>query len=183
MSKPSDRIVTVSNALSLFRAVITVPLIWALETDRLIAVMVMIVLAVISDFLDGFVARRAHEITNVGKMLDPIADKFIVMAVMIFLIFDPERRFPVFFFLLLGIRDITLANISTYIMNRRAEIHQSNQAGKWFLNFTTLAMILYILKFTNIGFLVLLVATVLLLVSWVQYMRCYFEYLHTLPDT
>lgn len=183
MKRPTDRIFTISNALSLFRAFITLPLVWALEMDHMPAVMVMIVLAVLSDFFDGYLARRAHEITNVGKLLDPIADKVIMMAVMIFLIFDPERRFPIYFFLLLALRDITNANIAAYLMNIRAEIYQSNPTGKWFLNVTALAMILYILRLPEIGFWVLLVATLLLLISWYYYLRRYMEYFKTLPES
>jgi len=173
---------TISNALSLFRVVVSVPLVWALELDHMPAVMVMVVLAVLSDFFDGFLARRAHEVTNVGKVLDPIADKFIMLAVMIFLIFDPERRFPLFFFLLLGFRDITISSIATYLMNRRNEVFQSNQTGKWFLNVTALAMILYIFRLTAIGRPVLILATVFLLVSWYFYLRRYLEYFKSLPQ-
>ncbi len=181
MSQPSERIVTVSNAISLSRALLSVPLVWALEVDHMPAVMVMIILAVLSDFLDGYLARRAHSITNVGKMLDPIADKFIMMAVMIFLIMDPERSFPIFFFLLLAIRDITISNIATYLMNRRTEVFESNLTGKWFLGITALAMILYVLKFTTTGFWVLMVATMLMLVSWFYYFKRYLEYFKALP--
>ncbi len=183
MKRPTDRIFTVSNALSLSRAFLTLPLVWALETDHMPAVMVMVVLAVLSDFFDGYLARRSGEITNVGKMLDPIADKIIMIAVMIFLIFDPERHFPIFFFLLLALRDITNANIVGYLMNIRAEIYQSNPTGKWFLSVTALAMVLYMLRLTEIGFWVLLVATLLLLVSWYFYLRRYMEYFKTLPGS
>ncbi|UCH09366.1 MAG: CDP-alcohol phosphatidyltransferase family protein [Fidelibacterota bacterium] len=181
MRRASDRILTISNILSFTRAALSIPLVWALETDRMSAVLIMILLAVVSDFLDGFLARHAHAITDVGKILDPLADKFILLAVMIFLIFDPERQFPIYFFLLLGLRDIMLSIIATYLMNRRAEIFQSNLAGKWFMSVTALAMILYVLKFTEPGFWFLLVATVLMLVSWYLYLKRYSKYLKALP--
>ncbi|UCD37536.1 MAG: CDP-alcohol phosphatidyltransferase family protein [Fidelibacterota bacterium] len=182
MKRTSDRIVTVSNALSLFRAFLSIPLVWALEVDHLQAVLVMILLAVLSDFFDGYLARRAHTITDVGKMLDPIADKIIMLSVMIFLIFDPERQFPIFFFVLLGIRDITLSNIATYLMNRSSVVFQSNLTGKWFSSATALAMILYVLKLTDIGFWVLMIATLLLLISWYSYFRRYLEYFRDLSE-
>ena len=182
MEQISDRIVTFSNFLSLFRAILSLPLVWALETDRMAAVAVMLVLALLSDFFDGYFARRAHEITKVGKLLDPIADKLIVMAVMIFLIFDPERKFPLLFFLLLGVRDITISNIATYLMKREATVFESNITGKWFLFVTSVAMILYIFRWTDAGFLVLMVATGLLLISWYFYLRRYLEHFKSLPE-
>lgn len=182
MKRTSDRIFTVSNALSLFRIFLTPFLIWALEKDHMPAVMVMIVLAVLSDFLDGYVARRAHVITNLGKMLDPIADKFIMIGVMIFLLFDPERGFPMFFFLLLALRDIANSIIGTYLMTiARTEVLQSNITGKWFLSVTALAMILYIVKLPEYGFWVLMVATALLLISWFFYIQWFREYFKTAP--
>ena len=40
---------------------------------------------VISDFIDGFIARKLGQVTNLGKALDPIADKVCMMAVLTFL--------------------------------------------------------------------------------------------------
>ena len=159
--------------LSASRIVIAAPLIWALETDHMVIALVLVALAILSDFMDGLVARLTHDITNLGKLLDPIADKFLMLAVMIFLIFDPERRFPIFFFLLLGIRDLTISNFAAYLMNRQSDVFQAGQVGKWFISVLALAILLYILKFSSIGFWVLIIATVLLLISWFVYIRYY----------
>lgn len=176
-----ERIVTISNGLSLFRVFLTAPLIWALEVDNMRLILILVVLAVLSDFFDGYLARRAHAITNLGKLLDPIADKFIMLAVMIFLIMDVERRFPILFFVLLGIRDISISIIATYLMDRKKQVFETNRPGKWFVGVSTLAMTLYILRLTQLGFWVLMVATVLLLISWTLYIRFYVIYFK-LPD-
>ncbi len=182
MTQASDRIFTISNALSLFRALLTIPLVWVLELDRMNAALLIIVLGVLSDYFDGYLARRAHAITNVGRLLDPIADKFIMLAVMIFLILDPARRFPIFFFLLLGFRDITISIIASYLMDREAEVFESNLTGKWFVAVTALAMTLYVLEYTTLGLWVLLVATLLLLASWFFYVRRYSRYFKALTQ-
>ena len=181
-SKPvRERLVTISNALSLSRALLTIPLIWALETDRLNLALGIIVAAVISDFLDGYLARRAHQITDVGKLLAPIADKFILLGVMVFLIMDPERRFPLFFFVVLGVRDIAISNIALYLMDRRQEVFETNLPGKWFVFISAVAMTLYVLKLLTLGFWVLMVATALMLTSGYLYIRRYARYFKTLP--
>lgn len=176
-----DRVFTISNGLSLFRAFLSIPLVIALEKDLMGPALIMVILAVVSDYADGYLARRADEITNVGKLLDPIADKFIMMAVMIFLIFDPQRRFPILFFLILGLRDVTISIIGTYLMVRCAEVFQTNRTGKLFVGITALAMALYIFDFTYWGRLVLLAATGLMLASWVLYLRFYIRRLYSLP--
>lgn len=176
-----DRVFTISNGLSLFRAFLSLPLVMALELGLMSWAMIMVILAVVSDFADGYLARRADQITHVGMLLDPIADKFIMMAVMIYLIFDPQRRFPILFFLILGLRDVTISIIGTYLMVRCAEIFQTNRTGKWFVGITTLAMALYIFNLAYWGRWVLLVATVLMLVSWILYLRFYIRRLYSLP--
>lgn len=176
-----DRVFTISNGLSLFRAFLSVPLVIALEQQLMSWVLIMVILAVVSDYADGYLARRADQITNLGVLLDPIADKFIMMAVMIFLIFDPQRRFPILFFLILGLRDVTISIICTYLMVRCAEVFQTNRVGKLFLGVTALAMALYIFNFTYWGQLVLLVATGLMLASWILYLRFYIRRLYSLP--
>lgn len=176
-----DRVFTISNGLSLFRAFLSLPLVMALEQGLMTWALIMVILAVVSDFADGYLARRADQITHVGMLLDPIADKFIMMAVMIFLIFDPQSRFPILFFLILGLRDVTISIIGTYLMVRCAEIFQTNRAGKWFVGITTLAMALYIFNLAYWGRWVLLVATALMLVSWILYLRFYIRRLYSLP--
>ncbi|MCK4577815.1 MAG: CDP-alcohol phosphatidyltransferase family protein [Candidatus Marinimicrobia bacterium] len=172
-----DRIFTISNGLSLFRAFLSLPLVMALERDLMVESFILVVLAIFSDFADGYLARRSGDITDVGKLLDPIADKFIMMAVMIYLIFDPERHFPVYFFILLGLRDITISILVTYLMNIRKEVFQSNYTGKMFVAFTAAAMTLYIFKFTEAGFYVLTIATGLMFISWFFYLKRYSGYL------
>lgn len=67
----------VSNILSLSRAALALAFLQENIFIRLLA----IVLAMISDFLDGYLARRSHTTTQFGAILDPIMDKFFVFFV------------------------------------------------------------------------------------------------------
>ena len=68
---------TLSNALSLSRAVFALAFLWENTLIRLLA----LVLAMVSDFLDGFLARRYKTTSQFGAILDPIMDKFFVLFV------------------------------------------------------------------------------------------------------
>ena len=80
----SDRIFTVPNALSLFR-LFMVPIVVVLllgGADRLAAA--LFVLAAVTDFLDGRIARRAGP-TRLGRILDPVADRLMLSSVAVVL--------------------------------------------------------------------------------------------------
>ena len=81
-----DRILTLANAISFIRIILSIPLVLLLDDNKLWQAFVIIILIVLSDFLDGYVARKADEITNFGKLIDPVADKICMMVVIIYLI-------------------------------------------------------------------------------------------------
>ena len=87
-----DRILTLANAISISRIFLTIPLVLIFEdiahgmTGKLWQAFVLIIIIVLTDFLDGYVARKAAEITNFGKLIDPVADKVCMMVVLIYLI-------------------------------------------------------------------------------------------------
>lgn len=74
-----DRIWTVPNLLSVGRLVLVGVFLWLLfsEHERIAATVVLMVTGT-TDFLDGYVARRLHQVTTLGKVLDPTADRIVV---------------------------------------------------------------------------------------------------------
>ncbi|MBI2645853.1 MAG: CDP-diacylglycerol--glycerol-3-phosphate 3-phosphatidyltransferase, partial [Deltaproteobacteria bacterium] len=79
----------IPNLLTLFRFVVTPLVILLLLTDAPwagVVTAVLVSLAGLSDFLDGYLARYLKSETNVGKFLDPLADKVLVVAGLIMLI-------------------------------------------------------------------------------------------------
>lgn len=83
------RIVTVPNALTFFRILLVpllvVVLLTKFEGKALVGLGVFL-LASLTDFLDGFIARRRQQVSKLGKLLDPAADKILVSAALIALI-------------------------------------------------------------------------------------------------
>jgi len=144
-----DRIMTLANSISISRILLAIPLVYILnifsiETQEMAyAVCGIIILIVLSDFLDGYVARKTDEITNFGKIIDPVADKICLVVVLIFLIFEYKLPFLIFF-LLLSVRDVYLIIIGVYLINMQEEVFQSNWTGKWFLGISSLMMATFI---------------------------------------
>jgi len=72
--------VTAANALTLFRAVAVVPIVWAIATDQRVIALGLFVLAAASDAVDGLLARRFGNVSARGALLDPLADKILVIG-------------------------------------------------------------------------------------------------------
>ena len=77
------RIWTVPNMLTMFRLAL-VPVYWVLMMVYKLNywALAVFVLAACTDMLDGFLARKYHQITDFGKLMDPLADKMMTLSVM-----------------------------------------------------------------------------------------------------
>jgi len=79
----SDRVLTVPNALSALR-ILLVPVFLVFVLAQLdLAALIVIIVSSVSDFLDGIIARRFSQITKLGQVLDPAADRLFIFAAVI----------------------------------------------------------------------------------------------------
>lgn len=90
--------------------------------------------AALSDALDGFIARRFRQASELGRIMDPIADKFLVAAAIVLLsLWDVPglHRFPLWYPVLVFSRDLVLliGSIVLHVLNGRVEV-RPNFAGK-----------------------------------------------------
>lgn len=83
------KILTIPNLLSLLRLCLVPLIIWLYcEQDNALAAAVVLALSGLTDVVDGFIARRFHMISDLGKVLDPIADKTTQGTVLLCLLTD-----------------------------------------------------------------------------------------------
>ncbi len=92
------KIFNVPNLLSMSR-ILAVPVFIVLMLDpsplRALAAGVVFSLASATDWLDGYLARKWGQVTKMGKLLDPIADKILIMAALVVLVeIQPESSIP-----------------------------------------------------------------------------------------
>ena len=144
-----------------------------------------------TDHLDGKIARRDHLITNFGKLMDPLADKIMVMAALI--CFVAEGFTNVWFVLLIMFREFAVTAIRTIAVENGKVIPANNWgkaktvsqivaicvifAAQYVLElhalgvFTLPAYDVFALTLNTLGFVGMTVATVLAVVSGVIYAK------------
>lgn len=75
-----------ANKLTLLRVVLIPVFLVLLYLDLRYAALMVFILASITDFVDGYVARRYNQITDFGKFMDPLADKLLTAAAMVWFV-------------------------------------------------------------------------------------------------
>lgn len=73
----------IANQLTILRIVLIPFFIYFLLANQLVVAFILFLLASFTDFLDGYLARKHHLITNFGKFMDPLADKLLITSAMI----------------------------------------------------------------------------------------------------
>ena len=125
---------TVPNILCYFRIVLIAPMLCFFFKARsmdyaeeyTISAAACLVLSGLSDFFDGFLARKLNQVTELGKMLDPVADKLTLFAVGICVVFIEPAVIPVI--TLLIIKDFLMLIGASYMLKN----HVKPCASKWY---------------------------------------------------
>jgi CDP-diacylglycerol--glycerol-3-phosphate 3-phosphatidyltransferase len=125
------RYLTVSNFISASRIVIVIPMGYCLLTEfphHRLWTAGIILIAVTTDFLDGYLARKLHQVTDIGKIIDPLADKIGIGTYAVFLAITGDV--PLWFIIFVLLRDILIFLGGLYIHHNKKIVPQSNWPGK-----------------------------------------------------
>jgi cardiolipin synthase len=96
------------NIITLLRIAAIVPICWLLWQDDYVPAFVCLVIAGLSDGLDGFLARRYGWFTRLGAVLDPLADKLFIVSLMI--LFAAKGSLPMWLMWLVIGRDVLIVS-------------------------------------------------------------------------
>ncbi|MEK6796469.1 MAG: CDP-alcohol phosphatidyltransferase family protein [Spirochaetota bacterium] len=174
----TNRVNTVSNWMSFARILLTPFAIYCMYTGRWQFVIGICVLMAVTDFLDGFLARALDQVSSLGKVLDPIADKISISTLMIAFAFI-RKLDPVFLGLigLIFVRDIITIYLAARIINREGFIPPPSIFGK--LAVFALAITFFLIisgvteRYSFIGFLFAGISYALIIVTAVHYLITY----------
>lgn len=175
---PSERkIVTISNFFSLSRVLLLPFILLFLDQpvgsrNNLILAALLLV-AIATDFLDGFFARRLNQISIVGKIIDPLADKICIGSVVVFLVM--HRNFPEWMAIIIISRDIVIILASIFITTKIKDVTPSNVMGKITVFFLALLIISYIFPIQIVQFPLIIISSIGIVLSSVSYSKRFFS--------
>jgi CDP-diacylglycerol--glycerol-3-phosphate 3-phosphatidyltransferase len=105
------------NLLSIFRILLVPPLVVVLLTkfeDKEWWGLALFLLAALMDFLDGFLARRRHQVTRLGTLLDPAADKILISAAYISLVEQNPVVVPSWIVVVIIAREFAIGTLRSF---------------------------------------------------------------------
>ena len=79
----NGEVVNIPNLLSFLRIALVPVFLWFLLDEFFLAAIVVLAVAGLTDFLDGYFARKLNQTTKLGKMLDPVADRLYIFATLL----------------------------------------------------------------------------------------------------
>lgn len=128
MREGKNRIFTVPNALTMLRLAL-IPVFWVLmmTRDNEYAALAVFIFASLTDLLDGYIARKYDLITDFGKLMDPLADKLMVLSVILAL--SLKGILPWAPFVVLFLKELVMV-IGSYLLLKRNLVVYAKPVGK-----------------------------------------------------
>ena len=182
------QIFSIPNILGYFRILLLPLIVWRYVTADSIAefhmAAVIIGISGITDFLDGFIARKFNMITNLGKIVDPVADKLTQAAIVFSLSFRFQWLIPVV--VLFVIKEGVMGIMGVILLKKGKMLN----GAKWFGKVST--AVLYVVMFIlilapniqeQIANMLIVLSGFLLLMSFILYIRSVYKELHADHET
>ncbi len=120
----------IANRLTMLRIVLTFVFMGLLFAHGLLAKVLSLVVfisAALSDFFDGMIAHRRNMVTDFGRLMDPIADKILVLAA--FAAFVQMQLIEAWMFVIIVSREILITSLRLFALNK-GKVLSAARAGK-----------------------------------------------------
>jgi cardiolipin synthase len=142
--------------------------------------LIIFILGVISDGLDGFVARKAKLQSKAGLVLDPLGDKLLLMSAFIFLspISKLTLTFPLWVTFIIISRDaiIILGAVVIYMVKQTLDVHPTKW-GKLTTTFQMLSVVCVLLQWKHSP-IIWIIAVIFTVISGIDYIKRGFKILY-----
>jgi cardiolipin synthase len=169
----SNKKLTLSNVLTVSRLFMLPFIVYFLIRRHQTAAFVIMCGSLLTDVVDGYLARRFHQESELGKLLDPLCDKISLAVILTVLV--SMRDLPLWMAVVVVMRDILILIGSFFVYSHRAYIFKSNIMGK-VTGFLFGALILaYTINLKAIGIWTMYSAIVFMTATFISYTYRYIK--------
>ena len=121
------------NILSISRILLLVPIIFFFEIGWYLFSTFVFIVAAITDFLDGYFARKNNQTSDIGALLDLLADKLFVSILLIWITFNFNYISVLISSILIVSREVSISYLRLYFLSKSKEIKEikSDKVGKY----------------------------------------------------
>ncbi len=160
----------IPNALTLFRFILigVFPYLYFMEgqVNNKVWAFAVFLLAGVTDVLDGFIARRCNLITKWGKLMDPLADKLMLITVLVCLFID--KVIPLWAILIIVLKELLMILGAAFLYRQRKVVVQANFYGKLatFLFYVAVTALIFRLPYANYIFGIAILSTIMALFKY-----------------
>ena len=172
--KAQKSILTIPNILTISRLILTLPLILFLELKKPTFVFILIIIAGITDFLDGYYARKLNLKTKFGAILDPLTDKIFLLIPLLWLC--KENLIPFWSLSIILFRELIISALRTTIKDGLP----ASKLGKYktYFFFISLILLFFPLKINLLAYLGIVfywLAFILTIITFIDYLKIKFK--------
>ncbi|UCG29740.1 MAG: CDP-alcohol phosphatidyltransferase family protein [candidate division WOR-3 bacterium] len=158
---------TISNVITISRLVLLPIIIYFILVDRRSIAFIIMFVSLLSDGLDGYLARKLNQESRLGRFLDPLCDKIFLAAILITLFV--VGAVPIWVLLVIVLRDFLILLGSYFLLKSRSVVEPSNILGK-ITGFIFGAMILaFTAGWQTIGSVLVYLSIPFMLIAFVVY--------------
>ncbi len=176
MNIKNDNYINLPNFVSLFRIIMILPMIYFIINENQLGIIIVVFFSFLSDYLDGYFARRLNIITEFGKIIDPLADKLFIIAVVVTLFL--MNKIDLIFFLMIILRDLLIFLGGLYITSKIGYVLPSNKLGKLTVNILALNLFFILLNFQFYLNYFRLISIFFIVISFFSYLYRAYVILH-----
>lgn len=134
---------TLANKLTLTRlalALVTFACLWTQRPGLYAAALALYVAAVVTDWVDGYVARSTGSVSPFGAIADPVADKVLVLGALIAFVRMPGLDVPTWAVFLIVVRELVIGGVRG-LAALHGDVLSASRAGKWTMGIQSAAVL------------------------------------------
>jgi len=173
---------TIPNILSTIRLVLAFVIGYLLYTNQKLIAILLIIIAWITDLLDGYLARKLNAISELGKILDPLADKILILLIVLSLLANNTITLVTSLFIIL--RDVIILLAGLVAARKYKFVIPSNYIGKISAFLIGLSLFILLLNFSeSYKYPIEVFIRVIAVVSIILYSFYYFKWVQKLKSS